>query len=135
MLPTFQPRKPFHRRARAGDQPASAPPVPPVPLTLVSADYYEAAAEVILVFDREIDSSAFVGSAVTLDDGQFTFIVYAGSDSPFQDGPTTLRIPLLPGGSSSISGVQLGATALSGIVAADDGGTWPGVSGLVLPFP
>jgi len=31
--------------------------------------------------------------------------------------------------------IATGATAATGIVAVDDGGTWPGVTGLVLPFP
>jgi hypothetical protein len=29
----------------------------------------------------------------------------------------------------------LDATAATGIVAVDDGGTWPGVSALPLPYP
>ena len=104
---------------------------------MVSANYNDGTAEVILVFDREIDVSAFVGGQITLDDGQFTFTTYLANAAPFQDGPTTLRLPLDNSGSSSISDVRLTASALTGIVAVDDGGTWPGTggAGVLLPFP
>ena len=88
----------------------------------------------ILLFDSEI-GSALQGSQVTLDDGQFTSTTYLANPTPIRDGPTTLRLPPDKNGSSSISDVRLTATALSGIVAADDGGTWAGVSGVSLPFP
>ena len=38
-------------------------------------------------------------------------------------------------GPSSVADVKLTATALTGIVAVDNGGTWPGISELPLPFP
>src|SRR5688500_11871813 len=96
------------RRRRKAAAPPAAPP--PAPLTLVSANSYEASAEVILVFDREVDVSAFLGGQITLDDGQFTFTTYLANAAPFQDGPTTLRLPLDNSGSSSISDVRLSAT-------------------------
>ena len=49
--------------------------------------------------------------------------------------PTTIQVFLEQIGSPTVSDVELTATAATGIVATDDGGTWPGVTALVLPFP
>jgi hypothetical protein len=38
-------------------------------------------------------------------------------------------------GSASESGEHLFASATSGIVAVNDGGTWAGVTDLALPYP
>jgi hypothetical protein len=49
--------------------------------------------------------------------------------------PVLVRITMVSAGAMSGSGTKLTATAGSGIVAVDDGGTWDGVTGLALPFP
>ena len=49
--------------------------------------------------------------------------------------PATIQIFLEQIGSPTMSDVELWATAASGIVATNDGGTWAGVTALVLPFP
>ena len=132
--PSITPARRRVRRRRRRVPPAP-PPAPPLALTLVSANYYEGTAEVILVFDRAVDVSGFAAGQVMLDDGQVTFTTYLANGAPFQDGPTTLRLPLDNSGSSSISDVRLTASALTGIVAADDGGTWAGASSINLPWP
>ncbi len=48
--------------------------------------------------------------------------------------PTTIIVSLEETGPAPLPSVTLSATALTRIVAVDDGGTWAGVSGLALPF-
>jgi hypothetical protein len=49
--------------------------------------------------------------------------------------PQTVQVPLVSGVLYFGAGTRLSAPATTGIVAADDGGAWAGVSNLVLPFP
>jgi hypothetical protein len=134
MLPTFIPRKPFHRRARAGDQ---TPPPPPLALTLVAASYDEVNLVLLLTFDRPVNISAFDGSAVVVGDPTFNHTAYDGTAAPpLLDAPATVRIFLAATGPYFNTEVDLIATGASGIVAVDDGGTWPGTGGIVfLPYP
>jgi hypothetical protein len=48
--------------------------------------------------------------------------------------PVGLRLPLVILNGATGPGTELTATNATGIVAADDGGTWAGVSELGLPF-
>jgi hypothetical protein len=49
--------------------------------------------------------------------------------------PASVRIFMNPIGEAEVGAVTLSASAASGIVAVDDGGTWSGASALALPFP
>jgi hypothetical protein len=135
MLPTlnFQPRPPIRRRVHAEEPPAA--PAPPVALTLVSASYDLDSGSVILAFDRAVNASAYDPAQITLDDGVYAGGLFVGSGPATVVNPTTIQVFLEQVGSPTVSDVELSATALTGIVAVDDGGTWEGVTNLVLPFP
>ena len=132
MLPTFIPRKPFRHRAR---EHATATATPPAALTLVSATYDIETESVILAFDRAVDASAYDPAAITVQDGVYAGGLFVGSGPASVINPTTIQVLLEQIGSPTVPDVELSATALSGIVAVDDGGAWAGVTGLVLPFP
>ena len=125
----FQPRKPPHRRPHA-----AAPKTPPQTLTLISASYDENEAVLTLAFDRAVDASPLVAAQVTVYDGSINMDAYAGIGAASILSPTTIQITLTITGPASEAPVTLTASALTGIVAVDDGGTWAGVSELGLPF-
>jgi hypothetical protein len=87
-----------------------------------------------LVFDRAINASAFVASQVVVSDGSINNAVYAGVVPATVEGPTRISVALAFLAAAPSAPVTLTATALTGLVAADDGGTWAGVSELGLPF-
>jgi hypothetical protein len=134
MLPTFIPRKPFRHRAREQATPAAVPP-PPLALTLVAATYDIETESVTLAFDRAVDASAYDPAAITVQDGVYAGGLFVGSGPASVINPTTIQVFLEQIGSPTVSDVELSATALTGIVATDDGGTWAGVTNVVLPFP
>jgi hypothetical protein len=59
---------------------------------------------------------------------------YVGTGVASLPGPASVVIALAEDGSAE-GPTALTATAATGIVAADDGGTWAGVGGLELPYP
>jgi hypothetical protein len=122
---------PFRRRRKAG----GAAQAPPVALTLVSASYDTDEFSVTLAFDRAVDATGLDASAITLQDGEFAVGSFVGSGPATVVNPTTIKVFLEEIGGPTVNDVELSATALTGIVAVDDGGTWGGVTGLVLPFP
>src|SRR5689334_15469423 len=126
---------PKFRKRRGRVKPArQAPPTPPAPLTLVSA-HYGAGDWLRLQFDRNINIDDVDGSQIIVDDDAETgdrFDCTAGAELI---GPATVQFSLNRIGSASESGEHLTASATSGIVAVNDGGTWAGVSDLALPFP
>jgi hypothetical protein len=102
---------------------------------LVTADYNESDGTLTLEFDRAINIAALHGAAITVKDGTYDSTSYNGvSDASLTD-PRTVLLTLVSVGSYSVDEVTMSATALSGIVAVNDGGTWPGVTNLALPFP
>ena len=103
-------------------------------LNLVAATYEEVVS-VSLTFDRPIDIGALAGGQITVDDGAVAGILYAATGVATLTDPQTVRIELVEIGLSGGPGTRLTASAASGIVAVDDGGTWGGVSELELPFP
>lgn len=125
---TVKPR--VHRRRRSVTTPA-----PPAALTLVSATYDIETESVTLVFDRAVDASAYDPAAITVQDGEFAGGLFVGSGPASVVNPTTIQVFLEEIGSPTVSDVELSATAATGIVAVDDGGTWAGVTNVVLPFP
>jgi hypothetical protein len=132
-FPPFIPRKPIRYRQRpAGPKEQVAPPAA---LTLVSATYDIETESVTLAFDRAVDASAYDPAAITVQDGLYAGGLFVGSDPATVINPTTIQVFLEQIGSPTVSDVELSATAGTGIVAADDGGTWGGVTALVLPYP
>ena len=122
-----------HREGKT-KKPVQTPTPPPAALTLVAATYEEVVS-VSLTFDRAIDIGALAGGQITVDDGAVAGILYAATGVATLTDPQTVRIELSEIGLSSGPGTQLNASAASGIVAVDDGGTWGGVADLELPFP
>jgi hypothetical protein len=122
---------PFRRRRKPG----GAVQAPPAALTLVSATYDIETESVTLAFDRAVDASAYDPAAITVQDGVFAAGLFVGSGPASVINPTTIQVFLEQIGSPTVSDVELWATAATGIVATDDGGTWAGVTALVLPFP
>ena len=110
------------------------PTPPPAALTLVAATYLEKE-WVQLTFDRAIDIAAIDPTQIVIDDDQFSGWKLGGLSGATLVDPVTVQVPLDRIDNSSEAGVHLFATASSGIVASDDGGTWAGVSELALPFP
>jgi hypothetical protein len=108
---------------------------PPLALTLVSASYDSDDFSVTLAFDRAVDASGLDAAAVTVDDGEFAAGRFVGSGPATVINPTTIKVFLEEVGGPTVPDVELSATAARGIVGVDDGGTWAGVTGLVLPFP
>jgi hypothetical protein len=111
--------------------PAVVPARPGAPVMLVSATYNSEELNLILEFDRAIDMSGFDPSQVTVRDGPNNGRMYTAV-SPGQLDPTTIAVSLTDAGPFVGEDVTLWATATTGIVAVDDGETWPGVSGFVL---
>jgi uncharacterized protein (DUF2141 family) len=110
----------------------NAPTAPP--LTLVSADYNESDATLTLQFDRAINSAGINTAAFTLHDGLYDNTTYHGASSVTVINPTTIQLSLIAVGSYSVAVVTMDATPNSGIVAMNNGGTWPGATNLILPF-
>ena len=119
----------------AGASAAAAPtPPPPQTLVLMSAYYDENEAILTLAFDRAVDASGLAAAQITVADGSFNSHTYAGSGPATIVSPTTIQVTLAITGAAAAGPVTMDASALTGIVAVDDGGTWAGVSELGLPF-
>jgi hypothetical protein len=123
-------RRRIGRRRRHGVPSSPAPAA----LVLVSATYQEEAS-VTLEFDRAIDVSGIDVSAIIVDDALTTGLTFAGAGTPTIVNATTVQVTLVETGGSSGSEITLTAGANNGIVAADDGGAWPGAEDLELPYP
>jgi hypothetical protein len=124
------PPRPFLRRR----PPRRSAPAAPAALTLVAAAFGKTRVWARLTFDRAVDVSAFDPSSVWLGhQPNETRYDAAGPATLFT--PQTVQVPLVAGARWFGAGTRLTAGAATGIVAADDGGTWAGVLGLALPFP
>jgi hypothetical protein len=128
------PITPAFRKRRGRVKPPAAGP-PPAPLTLVSAAYFPGDPSIVLTFDRAIDIAALNPGAITVDDPAESGVLYEGGGGAALAGPTAVQMFLLEIGSASGAQILLNASAANGIVAVDDGGTWPGVTGYVLNVP
>jgi hypothetical protein len=106
-----------------------------VPLTLISAFYEDGTSRLLLEFDRPIDIAGYNGAAILVNDGAINGVQYDGQGGITPTGPASVEIALVEVQVWSGPDVRLNATPISGIVAVDDGGTWPGVTNLLLPFP
>jgi hypothetical protein len=124
---TVKPR--VHRKRRLVMTPA------PAALMLVAASFDTVGVTALLTFDRAVDASGFVADQVTVIDGVTNASKYGGVGAATVISPTTIRVALDWIDDGPLGAVTLTATGLTGIVAVDDGGTWAGVTDLVLPFP
>ena len=113
---------------------SSRPIKPRQTLVLVSANYDETVPLLSLVFDRAIDASLFVAAQVMVSDGSFNMSVYGGVGPAIVEAPERISVALVRLSDAPLAPTTLTASALTGIVAVDDGGTWAGVSELGLPF-
>jgi hypothetical protein len=102
------------------------------PKALVSATY-QSAASVRLTFDRAVLIGEIDVSAVGVSDGVTTGTLYQGHGSATLLSPRTVEVPLMGVGMAG-GGVTLTAGNGTNVVAADDGGMWPGAAELPLPF-
>jgi len=121
---------PYRKSKRIKFPPPVAPP--PVALVLVEA-VYTSGLSVMLTFDRAINVAAFNGFQITLRDGLQETLYQAGTASTPSANVAVLTLE--QSGTYFGAETTLTATASTGIVAANDGGTWAGVTNLQLPFP
>jgi hypothetical protein len=117
-------------------RPVRRPPSGPAALVLVSAvyDHFDPP-NVVLGFDRAIDISGLVGSAIVVTDAPVNGWRYDATAGASLENPTTVKLLLSELVIITEGETLLNASASSGIVAPDDRGTWAGVTGLVLPWP
>ena len=123
---------PFRRR-KGRPRPA-AQTAPPLPLTLVFASFDAGTLILRLGFDRAIDISGLSPGQLIVDDGP-TSTEYGGQGAGVLTDPTSVEVEMAELASLGFPDTRLVATAGNGIVAVDDGGAWPGVFDLLLPFP
>ena len=115
-----------HIKWKAVSPPAGAP------LVLQDA-YYNNDGYLTLRFDRAIDVSGVDGSAIVVNDMTAGSLFNGtGGVSGLDDVMVIFTLVVI--GSATEAGIHLNASASSGIVAVDDGGTWAGVSELELPW-
>jgi hypothetical protein len=129
MLKRPPPAKYVHRKGKPKARKA------PAALTLISATYDASGPRAILTFDRAVDASGADAGQLRLYDGVTTLRNYVGQNVSDQPTPQSLRIALQELGAAGAGNVSLTVLDENGIVAVDDGGTWDGVTDVVLPFP
>jgi hypothetical protein len=124
------------RKNRQRPRRKSAPPAP-AELVLESATVVvdDELWQLTLTFDRAIALVDFDGAAITVSEDVALGLLLNGVGAVAITSPNTLVVTMVEVGPATGPGVVLNATALSGIVAMDDGGTWGGAVDLGLPFP
>ncbi len=91
--------------------------------------------DLVLKFDRAINTDAFDGTQIIVKDG-LELEATCNCTGPVEIiDSQTVRLFLVGIGDYSEPNQLLDATGASGIVAADDGGMWAGVTELSLPWP
>src|SRR5688500_5300447 len=126
------PPLPFLRRRRA--RRAQAAP-PALVLEAAAFAFVGPGGTLTLSFDRAIALGGFAPSQVSVQDPAGTGFAYAGTGVVDTPDAQTVVVEMgqtveAPGSSEVMS-----ATGATGIVAIDDGASWPGVSNLGLPYP
>jgi hypothetical protein len=102
---------------------------------LVSASYDVSTPSVRLTFDRAINIGGFNGTTLVVDDAADSGNQYQGTGGASFAGPMAIDVFLVDPTPATGTGTTLTVTAGNGIIAVDDGGAWPGVADLQLPFP
>jgi hypothetical protein len=124
---------PKFRQRRGRVKGTTALPPAPVALTLVSASFDPGGLHVFLTFDRAIDVAGLHADQIAVASG-LTRNHYVGDPAGASVSGAMLTL-LMDITSSSPAGLTLlFASATTGIVAVNDGGTWAGADTLVLPF-
>jgi hypothetical protein len=85
-----------------------------------------------LTFDRAISLAGFDPAAIVVDDQPTTGQRWEGTSEIGQPDDATVRITLIAIGPATPGPRTLTASRANGIVAADDGGAWAGVTDLPL---
>lgn len=119
-------------KARVRRKRRQAPVAPPPALPLTAVEYHESG-WVRLTFGRAIDIAAMVVGTVVVDDGDQGY-QFVGTGTPTLTGPATVQVPLANHGTTPSLDTTLTVAPCNGVVAADDGGTFAGVSNVVIPF-
>ena len=104
-------------------------------MILESATYSKDAYTLTLTFDRAVALVGFDGTQITVNDDTQLSLSFDALDGATITTPQTVVITLVEVGPSGGPGQTFNATAETGIVAADDGGTWAGAVNQGLPFP
>ena len=135
MLTARPPQDYRHRKQRRKGRSHAEPP-PPAALTLVSAGYDPGEVLLTLTFDRAIDIASINASVIHVNDDSYALLLLAGDPGAVSLlDPATVQLGLIDAGASTPGPITLSAAGSNGIIAVDDGGTWPGATDLVLPFP
>jgi hypothetical protein len=128
--------QPFRSDRRKRRAPATNDPTPPAAeLVLQSASYSKDAYTLTLTFDRPIALVDFSGATITVNDDTQLSLSFQGDGIATITSPDTVVVGLAESGPSTGPGQTFSATADTGIVAVDDGGTWGGATDQALPFP
>ena len=117
---------PVIRRRRRSNQPQTQAP-PPAALVLTAADADTGKGTVELTFDRDVDVTAMIVTAIRVGSGD-TGNLYQGDGTPSVFGGSIVIVNLVVIDTYSGSDVELTVDAGNGVVAVDDGGTWAGCS-------
>lgn len=134
MLVPYVPQLRGRRRPTRRKPPAPLPPAPPVALTLVFASFDAGLAILRLGFDRPINISALAAGQLIVNDHD-SDTQYGGQGAGVLIDPTTVDVEVFEIQAMGFPDTRLTTIGPTGIVAVDDGGTWPGVIDLLLPFP
>ena len=125
---------PFRRKRIQSRKPSPTPPVAPPTLAAASFDP-ETGLYVQLQFDQAVDPSGVVGNQIMINDDQFSGREWVADGAITIVNPTTIRLGVSDAGGTEGPGLKLTAGAGNGIVSADSGEMWSGVTDLALPFP
>lgn len=112
---------------------AGRTPGPPAALTLVAATYDSVHHVVDLTFDRAVSVAGADPNQFLVDEASGDR--YRGSGAPTLIAPAVVRVTLAPSGPVIVPETVLIAGPDTHLAAVDDGGTWAGVTNLVLPYP
>ena len=125
---TIPPAKHASQRTKVRPALIAAPP-----LVLVAANYDTTVLELFLTFDRAIDITSIDVGAFIVHDGEDGNVV-AGFGTPDIGTPNQVLVYMAWVGDYGGPDLRMTAGAGNGIVAADDGGVWAGVTDMVMPF-
>lgn len=103
-------------------------------LRLVAATYDSVSHIVQLTFDRAVSLTGADPAQFLVDESD-TGNRYRGSGAPTLLAPAVVRVTLAPSGPVIVPQTVLIAGPDTHLAAVNDGGTWAGASGVVLPFP
>ena len=129
------PSAPRYRKRHVIKPRAAQSGPPALVLALAEFTFVGPGGALTLVFDRAIDIAAFVPGAITLQDPSGSGFGFVGTG--VVDTPDAQTVVVEMGSTGTAEGTLdvVTATSSTGIIAVDDGATWPGVTGLGLPFP